>query len=160
MSLGKKKAITIGLMVGTVGVAALLHFYKTQTTWLESPPYQRVSQAPAHTLVAVYSNTGNTLAAAKEVARYFDADLLQIEAPQYSRTIKGQLLASKHGDQEVTTTPIQHDPVVLSQYDLIFLCSPTWWFRPAPPLWSFVESHDFVGKPSTRAAAVVFCREP
>jgi hypothetical protein len=37
--------------------------------------------------------------------------------------------------------------VDLTQYDLIFLCSPTWWFRPAVPLWSFVENHDFAGKP-------------
>jgi len=37
--------------------------------------------------------------------------------------------------------------VDLSKYDLIFLCSPTWWFRPAPPLFSFVENHDFKGKP-------------
>jgi hypothetical protein len=37
--------------------------------------------------------------------------------------------------------------VDLSHYDLIVLCSPTWWFRPAVPLWSFVENHDFAGKP-------------
>jgi flavodoxin len=47
----------------------------------------------------------------------------------------------------LTTTPIEHDPVDLSRYDLVILCSPTWWFRPAPPLWSFVENHDFAGRP-------------
>jgi len=138
--------ITVGLIVGAAA-AGLLFFYKTQTSWVESPLYQRVSKSPARSLVVVYSRTGNTLSAAKEGARFFDADLLQIAAPQYARTIKGQLLASQHADQEVTTTPIQHDPVDLSSYDLIFLCSPTWWFRPAPPLWSFVETHDFAGKP-------------
>ena len=144
---GKKNLlITVGLIVGAAA-AGLLFFYKTQTSWVESPLYQRVSKSPARSLVVVYSRTGNTLSAAKEGARFFDADLLQIAAPQYARTIKGQLLASQHADQKVTTTPIQHDPVDLSSYDLIFLCSPTWWFRPAPPLWSFVETHDFAGKP-------------
>lgn len=138
--------ITIGLIV-VAAAACLLFYYKTQTSWVESPPYQRVSKSPARTLVVVYSRTGNTLGAAKEGARFFDAELLQIAAPQYARTIKGQLLASQHADHEVTTTPIQHDPVDLSHYDLIFLCSPTWWFRPAVPLWSFVENHDFAGKP-------------
>jgi len=138
--------ITVGLIILAIS-AGLLYFYKTQTAWVESPPYQRVSKSPARTLVVVYSRTGNTLGAAKAGARFFDADLLPIAAPQYARTLKGQLLASKHADQEETTTPIQHDPVDLSQYDLIFLCSPTWWFRPAPPLWSFVETHDFSGKP-------------
>ena len=81
MSAGRKTALTIGLMVVAAAVAGLLWFYRTQTTWIESPPYQRVSEAPARTLVVVYSRTGNTLGAAKEVARFFDGDLLQIEAP-------------------------------------------------------------------------------
>ena len=107
----------------------------------------REGAEPARTLVVVYSRTGNTFGAAKQVARYFNADMLQIRAPQYVKTIKGQIRASKDADQEVTTTPIQHDAVDLSRYDLIVLCSPTWWFRPAPPLWSFVENHSFSGKP-------------
>jgi flavodoxin len=146
---GKKKnlLIIVGLIV-LAAAAGLLFYYKTQTSWVESPLYQRLSKSPARMLVVAYSRTGNTLGAAKEAARFFDADLLQIAAPQYARTIKGQLIASKHADQEVTTTPIQHDPVDLSQYDLIFLCSPTWWFRPAVPLWSFVENHDFAGIPA------------
>jgi len=129
-----------------VTVAGFFYFYKTQTAWVESPLYKRVSTANARTLVVVYSRTGNTLGAAKEAARFFDADMLQIKALQYARNIKGQMLASDDADKEVTTTPILHDPVNLSDYDLIFLCSPTWWFRPAPPLWSFVENHDFAGK--------------
>ena len=86
------------------------------------------------------------MSAAKEVAKYFDADLLKIEAPQYDRNLKGNQLAAKHADEEVTITPIQHDSVDLTKYDLIFLCSPTWWYRPAIPLFSFVENHDFANK--------------
>ena len=130
-----------------VVLAILLYFYKTQTSWIESPRYERISKIPAKTLVVVYSRTGNTLSGAKEVARFFDADLLRIKAPQYARTLKGQALASKHADEEITTTPINHKPVNISKYDLVILCSPTWWFRPAPPLWSFVEKHNFVEKP-------------
>ena len=126
---------------------ALFYFYKTQTSWVESSPYARVGTEPARTLVVVYSRTGNTFSAAKEIARYFDAELLKIEAPQYAKTFEGQMHASEDADNEVTTTPIQHDAVDLSRYDLIVLCSPTWWFRPAPPLWSFVENHNFSGKP-------------
>jgi len=127
--------------------AALLYYYKVQTTWVESTPYVRDGADPARTLVVVYSRTGNTFAAAKEVARYFDADILQIKAPQYPKTIEGNMRASSDADKEVTSIPIQHDVVDLSRYDLIVLGSPTWWFRPAPPLWSFVENHDFSGKP-------------
>ncbi len=127
-------------------VVILGWFYRTQTNWLESAPYQRTSQQPAKTLVVVYSRTGNTFGAAKTVARSFDADLIQISAPQYSLDLEGQRLASKHADEQITTTPISHEPVDIAQYDLVILFSPTWWFRPAIPLWSFVENHDFAGK--------------
>ena len=142
----KKLLLIIGSIFG-FAAAGLLFYYKTQMTWVDSPPYQRASQSPTRTLVVVYSRTGNTMGAAKEVARFFDADMVKIKAPQYARTIKGLQLASRHADREVTTTPIEHDPVKLSGYDMIFLCSPTWWFRPAVPLWSFVENNDFAGKP-------------
>jgi flavodoxin len=120
-------------------------FYRTQVGWLESPAYERSSSEPSRTLVVVYSRTGNTLSVAKVVARRFDADLLRIEAPQYGRNLEGGLLAGQDADEEVVTTPIEHLPVEPSRYELVILCSPTWWYRPAPPLWSFVENHDFTG---------------
>ena len=143
----KKKILLIIGSILVVAAAGLFYYYKTQMSWVDSPPYQRASQSATRTVVVVYSRTGNTMGAAKEVARFFDADMVKIKAPQYARTIKGLKLASRHADQQVTTTPIQHDPVDLSRYDMIILCSPTWWFRPAVPLWSFVENHDFAGKP-------------
>ena len=148
MNINKRCGVaTVGIIIVVAVAASFLgYFYRTQTAWVESPPYQRATAEPTRTIVVVYSRTGNTFGAAKEAARFFNADLLQIKAPQYARTIEGQMLASKHADEEVTTTPIEHDPVTLSDYDLIVLCSPTWWFRPAPPLWSFVENHDFGGK--------------
>ncbi len=148
MRRGKKRALLgVAAVVLFVAVGVLTFSYRTQTVWVESAPYARVSDAPARVLVVVYSRTGNTLGAAKEAARTLDAELLRIEAPAYPRTLGGQLQASRDADDEVTTTPIEHAPVELSRYDLIILCAPTWWFRPAPPLWSFVEEHDFGGKP-------------
>jgi len=141
---GKMLYIVLGIVVLVTLFG--LHFYRTQTVWVESEPYERVSNKTSKTLVVVYSRTGNTMGAAKEVAKYFDADLLKIEAPQYERTIKGSQLAAKHADDEIITTPIIHDSINFDQYDLIFLCSPTWWYRPAVPMFSFVENHDFSNK--------------
>jgi len=143
----KSWIFTIGFVLLTLSGAALYYFYQTQTSWVESSPYIRDGAEPARTLVVVYSRTGNTFGAAKQVARFFNADMLQIKAPQYAKTVNGQMRASNDADEEVTTTPIQHEAIDLSRYDLIVLCSPTWWFRPAVPLWSFVENHNFSGKP-------------
>ena len=133
---------TIAVILSVLSLTSIW-FYRTQTVWVESPPYERQSIESSNTLVVVYSRTGNTLGAAKEVAKIYDADIIEIEAPAYARDLKGQSLAAKHADDEVTTTPIQHPPVDLKMYERVILCSPTWWYRPAVPLWSFVENHDF-----------------
>ncbi len=142
-----QRKIKFKLIVGTVVVAGLAIgavFIQKQTSWVHSEPYTRTG-AEASTLVVHYSRTGNTQGAAHEVARFFDAATLQIDAPQYGLTFKGQQLAAAHADEHVRTTPIQHDPVDLGEFDLVVLCAPTWWYRPAVPIWSFVESHDFEG---------------
>jgi len=124
-----------------------LLIYKDQT-WSGSPPYTRTSTEPARVLVVAYSRSGHTLAAAKEAARYFDADLVEIEAPAYPPTFGGQRKAAADADAEVTTTEIEHSPVDLERYELVVLASPTWWYRPAVPLWAFVEQTDFAGRPA------------
>ncbi len=144
----RRKLLMVGGVVALVValLAGALFFHSTQTGWVESAPYQRVGEGPAQTLVVVYSRTGNTLGAAREAARYFDADVVEISAPQYDRTVNGQLAATRDASAEVTTTSISHPLVDPSRYELVVLCSPTWWFRPAPPLWAFVENHDLTGR--------------
>ncbi len=41
-----------------LATAGFLYYYHTQMAWVESPPYQRTSEAPTRTLVVVYSRTG------------------------------------------------------------------------------------------------------
>jgi hypothetical protein len=36
--------------------------------------------------------------------------------------------------------------VVVLKFNLIILGSPIWYFRPAQPLWTFVEKNNFQGK--------------
>lgn len=36
--------------------------------------------------------------------------------------------------------------VDMRKYRLVFIGSPIWWYRPAPPLWTFVEKNDFKEK--------------
>lgn len=131
-------------IVAAAGMGLMIH--KDQT-WSESPAYARTSTEPARVLVVAYSRSGHSLAAAKEAAHYYDADLVQIEAPAYPPTFGGQRKASDDADAEVTTTEIRYPSFSVEHYDLVVLASPTWWFRPAVPLWSFVEETDFAGRP-------------
>ncbi len=143
----KRNIKIIAFLIFVVMCTIFIYYYHVQTTWVDSKLYERIKTSPANVLVVVYSRTGNTAGVATTIARHFDADILPIKAPQYGLTTEGQMLASRDADEEVTTTHIEHNPVDLSKYDLIFLCSPTWWFRPAVPLWAFVENHDFADKP-------------
>lgn len=136
--------VVVGLAL-LLGVAAFLLMVYQDQTWVETPPYERQGQGAASTLVVHYSRSGHTFGAAKAAAGYFDAEMLGIDAPQYARSIEGQQLAIEHARGKVMTTAIEHEAVHLADYELVVLCSPTWLFRPAPPLWSFVENHDFAG---------------
>ena len=138
-----KAMLALLLMVSLV----LFYYYQVQTTWVDGSAFKRNEASPASVLVVVYSRTGNTFLAANDIAQYFNADLVQIKAPQYGLNIEGQFRASKDADNQVTSTSISHDPINLSDYEIVIRCSPTWWFRPAPPLWAFVENQDFSGKP-------------
>ena len=130
-----------GAALSSLGSLGLI-LHKDQT-WVESEPYQRVSISPADTAVIVYSRSGNTLVAAKEFARLQAADLFLIEAPEYPQSFSGQMKASDDASEKKLSAEIVHPPIELSRYDRIVLCSPVWWYRPAVPMWAFVNSQEF-----------------
>lgn len=140
------KILYVLALCGFAAVIVGFWYYQTQTAWVKSEAYSKPTNEPSSVLVVTYSRTGNTEAAAKIAAKYFDADLIRIEAAAYANDLKGLKKASDDAMGEVTSASITHPPVDLKHYDLIVLCSPTWWFRPAVPLWEFVQRHDFNGK--------------
>ncbi len=140
------KWMIILAIFSVVAVIAGYHYYRIQTHWVASADYKKPSHKQAQTLVVSYSRTGNTEAEAKEVAKFFDADLITIQAPAYINDLSGLKQASDDAMAELETTDLIHDPIDLQQYELIILSTPTWWFRPAVPMWVFVNSQQFYGK--------------
>ena len=100
----------------------------------------------ANGLVVYYSRTGNTEALARAIAREYRATILKLTEDKYTRDFKGWRAAVKDARAKVESVEIEPDEYDLSQYNLIFLGSPIWLFRPAPPLWSFVENNDLTDK--------------
>lgn len=130
-------------MASLGGIGLVL--YKDQT-WVESEPYERVGSSPAKSAVIAYSRSGNTLLAAKELARLQDADLFTIQAPAYPQTISGQMRASNDASNKIRRSEIIHPAIDFARYERIVLSSPTWWYRPAVPMWAFVSNQDFAQK--------------
>ncbi len=141
-----RRGFLVKSAIGGTALAALGSFglilHKDQT-WVESEPYKRLSTSPAGTAVVVYSRSGNTLVAAKEFARLQDADLFIIKAPEYPQTFSGQMKASGDASDKKMNTEIIHPPIDISPYDPVVLCSPVWWYRPAVPMWAFINNHEF-----------------
>jgi flavodoxin len=141
-----KRWLVLGLVAVLVVLGLLgVRFYLDQMTWTDSVPYARRSADDADTLVVHYSRTGNSASAAHAAAASLDADTLRIDAPQYGLTVAGNVLAVEHAEAQLRLTPIEYTPVELSAYTTVVLVSPTWLFRPAVPMWAFVEGQDFHG---------------
>ena len=100
---------------------------------------------PSNVLIVTYSMTEKTKAVAKDIAKRFKSDMVFLKAPNYEGMIGG-LKANNDAWNEVTKTKIKPEKVDMSGFDLIFLGSPIWWYRPAVPLWTFVTKNNFHGK--------------
>lgn len=94
--------------------------------------------------VVYYSRSGHSEAAAREVARPFNAPIARIDA-DYPRDISGQGKALSDARAQAHP-PIRVESIDLTPSRRVFLVSPLWLFRPATPLWAFVERADLKGK--------------
>ena len=103
------------------------------------------NKTSAKALVVVYSYTGNTRAVADEIIKRFKTDIVVIKANEYDG-LTGSIKANNDAWNEEKTTDIKPETVDMSQYKLVFLGSPIWWYRPAVPLWTFVEKNNFKDK--------------
>ena len=144
----QKRSVLIVAVV-FIAVAAIASFVLVQVkdrTYFHSPPYTPKQTNASGVLVIYYSRSGNTEAMAREIARKFDADIVQIEAERYTLDYQGWRNAANDADDKVTMVQIKPEVVDMGKYRLVFIGSPIWWYRPAPPLWTFVEKNDFKEK--------------
>lgn len=132
-------------VVALSSLALLMRMFRKDQTYFVSDPYEREDKDPADVLVAYYSRSGNTQAMAREIARRFGADLIEIEAPAYTLDMAGWANAMYDSWQKL---PAVAEPKALETggYRLIFLGAPIWWYRPAPALWTVAGNCDLRGK--------------
>ena len=103
------------------------------------------------TLIVYFSATGNTKAAAQQLAKEFNADLYEImpEEPYTSadldwrdKTSRSTIeMKDKSSRPEMAGTDF-----AIGAYDVIFLGFPIWWYVAPTIINTFLESHDFTGK--------------
>jgi flavodoxin len=125
------------------GGAFTLMAVKDQT-YVPSAHYEPQGALNSDVAVVYYSRSGHSEAVAREVARKFNAPIARIDA-DYPRNFSGQWKAVS--DSKARVVPqIRVEPIDVAVARRVFLVSPTWMFRPATPLWAYVEQSDFRGK--------------
>jgi flavodoxin len=146
MKLTRKRIITISvLVVAVVVLAGFTLLLIKDRTYFHTPPYTPSADIKSDILVVYYSRSGNTEAMAREIARTLNTHILKIEAKSYSLDFRGWRNASNDARAK-NKTEISPEVADLTPYRLIFMGSPIWWYRPAPPLWTFVDKNEFRDK--------------
>ena len=103
------------------------------------------------TLVAYFSATGTTAAAAKKLAEAAGADLYEIKpAVPYTKEdlnwMNKKSRSSVEMNDKSSRPELADKSADISSYDLILVGFPIWWYVAPTIINTFLESYDFAGK--------------
>jgi hypothetical protein len=130
--------------MAVLGLGVFMLMTVKDRTYVPSRTYAPVGEPNREVAVVYYSRSGHSEAVAREVARTFNAPIARISA-DYPLDFSGQGKAVSDANAgelpRIAVEPIDLDPV-----RRLFLVSPIWMFRPATPLWAYVEQADLKGK--------------
>ena len=140
----RKFILLLALAMAAVGIAAFALMAVKDRTYVASEAYAPVGEPNRAVAVVYYSRTGHSEAVAREVGRTFNAPIARISA-DYPLDFSGQ--GNAVSDANAGELPrIAVEPIDLDPVRRLFLVSPIWMFRPATPLWAYVEQADLKGK--------------
>ncbi len=99
-------------------------------------------------LIVYYSwSNGNTERIAKKLQSVTKGDLLRIEtAALYSGSYDDVVRQGQSEVERGYEPELAPFDVDISQYDIIAVGTPTWWYTMAPAVKTFLHGHDFTGK--------------
>ena len=101
---------------------------------------------PPKILIAFYSWSGNTRAAARQIQQVIGGDLFEIKTVKpYPRDHRDCAKFAKK-ELETKTMPALTGVPDISGYRIIFIGSPNWWGTMATPVYSFIRELDLSGK--------------
>lgn len=100
------------------------------------------------TLVVYYSYThGNTKGIAERVQKALGADIVRLETvapyPADAEEMDKQVRKEVKEGAKPSLKPLGVD---LNDYDRVIVGTPTWWYKMAPAVLSFLSANDFKGK--------------
>ncbi len=102
------------------------------------------------TLVAYFSATGTTKAAAQKLAKEFNADLYEItpEVPYTAADLDWQDKSSRSTlemKDKSSRPAIKGNCEKIADYDTVWIGFPVWWYTAPTIINTFIEAHDLSG---------------
>lgn len=97
-------------------------------------------------LIAFYSYTGNTRAAAEQIRKAVGGDWFEIKPLKPYPSSHSACVAQAKKEIRDGFAPALADEIDLTPYEVIFLGSPNWWGTMAPPVLAFIKKNRFTGK--------------
>lgn len=97
------------------------------------------------TLIMYYSQGGTTAIIAKTLAKHLNASSVRIHDLKKRDGFKNRIMASINAFRE-TKTDIIPAKVDLTNYDTIYIGSPTWAGNPTPAIITIIDRCNFTGK--------------
>lgn len=127
-----------------LGVSAFITMAVKDQSYAPSPEYAPAGEPSRQDAVVYYSRSGHSEAVAREIGRLLNAPIARIVS-DYSLSLTGQGKALSDASDKALPS-IEVESIDLRPVQRLYLVSPTWLFRPATPLWSYVEQTDMTGK--------------
>lgn len=99
-------------------------------------------------LVAYFSWSGNTKAAAEHIIDKTGADAFVIERVEpYPASFEDGMEAHVQAESGSKARPsIKGEVANMADYDVVFICTPVWYEHAPMPVFTFMEQYDFTGK--------------
>ena len=136
----KKIILSVLILVLCIAAAVggyMLYGTKTQKTLLQDKKV----------LVVYYSYSGNTKLIAQKIQQITNADIFEIKTVKPYPSNYQEVVEQAAKEKQTDFRPeIQSTEANISQYDIIFLGTPVWWYTMAPPVKTFMSKNKFDGK--------------
>jgi len=97
-------------------------------------------------LVAYYSHSGNTKAAAEKIHTITGGDLFEIKPLKAYPNDYNEVVELAKTEKQQDIRPELVDNGNPEDYDIIYLGTPVWWYTMASPVKTFLTRNDFAGK--------------
>ena len=137
-----KKSLIYILITGVLILLGILVY----TLYYNMQNGKEIDMSDKRVLIAYYSYSGNTKAAAEKIQNLTNGDLFEIKPKKEYPKNYNEVVSLAQEEKQKDVRPELVDNGNVKDYDIIFVGTPVWWYTMASPVKTFLSENDFSGK--------------